>query len=805
MVSSRPALFAALLLIAGVVLALHIDLSLKTALGICAGALLLCGALFLFRAPFWSILLLLSASLIALGFLRGTDSLARAERREVADFALKYRMVTTLGRLERIEQQSASRQCFLLSDAMLIAENDTLTLRSLRLEMLGAMEAETARPGDWLVARGALRVPEDPRVPGQLGHVRDAVMERVAAYVYTNDSTKFFVIHSGHASLARSVQSLRTKITDILKRDLSPRAFALCNALLLGDRSGFSREFNDQIRATGLSHIFALSGLNVGLVASIVWLIAALLCLPYSLRIWLALGATAFYVALGFAMPSLVRAGIMAILFLVSQLIHRKAHVLNIIGAAAFLELLWRPMDLVDIGFQLSYLAVLGMVLTYSWLRSTVTKALGFQLASWRMLRPILEVGFATMGAQIGTLPLLAAVFGTIPFVGLLANLVAVPAFSILLWWEIFLLIAAPVSHAIAASMGATINMSAELLHRFVEWFSSLPGASLPVGHFSLVALLGTYLGLGLIFFQLKKIHWKRVTVGVLIILNALIWPGVFQWRNARFEVYFFDVGDGDSILLRSPSGKAILIDAGPAFESWDASWRILPALKNLGIGHLDALILTHAETDHIGGAANILRELPVSAIYTNGLSHPTWAYEELVRATNEQRIEMKAAKAGEVIECLQPFPIWILSPDSLWWLEGKNQNQRALALRVGIGSTAALFTADIDSATEQRLLPWGDFLESDLLKVAHHGSAGSSSAPFLNVVRPQLAIITAGRHNPHGHPSEGVIRRLNEMNIPYCTTGEQGTILCASDGETFHTASWRRSSLAHEWHLPTD
>ncbi|MFH1009752.1 MAG: DNA internalization-related competence protein ComEC/Rec2, partial [bacterium] len=110
-----------------------------------------------------------------------------------------------------------------------------------------------------------------------------------------------------------------------------------------------------------------------------------------------------------------------------------------------------------------------------------------------------------------------------------------------------------------------------------------------------------------------------------------------------------------------------------------------------------------------------------------------------------------------------------------------------------------------IDSAAEQRLLPWEDFLESGLLKVAHHGGAGSSSAAFLNTVRPQLAIITAGRNNAHGHPSESVIRRLQENGTPYYVTGEQGTLLCVSNGETVEIASWRKSNLAHQWRLPTN
>ncbi|MFH1011418.1 MAG: ComEC/Rec2 family competence protein, partial [bacterium] len=692
MSNSKPALLAALFVIGGIGLALYIDVPLGVALGICVSALLVCGALFFFRASQGMTVLLLAISILSLGFLRGTESLARAERRKVAEFASKHRTALGFGRLDRMEPQSLARSSLLLSDVVLVAGNDTLPLRSLRIEMRTSLPLSPVQPGDRLLAKGALRLPEDPRVPGQIGHIRDAVMERVAAYLYIGDSTRFSVIPSKQRTLSRILHASRREIAGTLRRNLSPRAFALCNALLLGDRSGFSREFHQQIRATGLSHIFALSGLNVGLVASIVWLIAVGLALPFSPRIWLAILATLFYVALGCGMPSLVRAGIMAILFLASLLIHRRAHVLNIVGAAAFLELLWRPMDLVDVGFQLSYLAVLGMVLTYVWLRSAFTKILGFQVVSRRALRPILEVGFATMGAQIGTLPLLAALFGTVPFVGLLANLVAVPAFSILLWWEIFLLIFAPISHALSAAMGATISLFSDFLYTFVEWFSSLPAASLATGYFSPVALGAIYFGLGLAWLQRAEFHWKRAALGALIILNALVWPGVFQWKNVRFEMYFLDVGNGDSILLRTPQGKTLLIDAGPAFDSWDASWRILPALNSLGVGHLDALVLTHAETDHIGGAAQVLREFPVCAVYTNGLSHTTEAYQKLIHAMETQGLKEKSVMAGDLLRELRPFPVWILSPDSLWRMQARTQNQRSLVLRVIVGRTAALF-----------------------------------------------------------------------------------------------------------------
>lgn len=804
MVHSKPALLASLFLIGGIILALYVNIPLGVAFGLSLGVLFVCSALFLLRAKTGIVLLSFAILIVSLGFLRGTESIARKERNAVAEFISNHPKAAVWGRIFRLESYAMSRSKLLLANASLVTPEDTLRLASLRIEVRGSSLLDTLRAGDWLLTGGRFRIPEDPRVPGQMGRVRKAVIERIAAYLYIGDESKLLHIPSKEVSPARAIHVLRQKIIHILEIHLSPEASSLCRALFLGDRSGFSQEFRGQLNTTGLSHIFALSGLNVGLIASLVWLIAAIFGVPFTLRIWISLFATVLYVALGFGVPSVMRAGIMCSIFLVGHLIHRKVHVLNIIGSAAFLELLCWPMDLVDVGFQLSYLAVLGMVLTYSWMKAVAVKIFGYKLFSKPFVRSVAEVSFATFSAQIGTLPLLATVFGTVPFLGLFANLFAVPAFAILLWWEVFLLLTAPIIPWVATSVGVTINVFSSFLYAFVEWFSELPGASLATGYLSPIALAGTLIGLGIAWYQFGRFQWRRATIGALIILNALIWPQVIQSRKVNFEIYFLDVGNGDSILLHTPEGKAVLIDAGPAFASWDASWRILPALRSLGVQRLDALVLTHIEMDHIGGAQSLIREFPVEAIYTNGLPRKMKAYQNLLHEIKTQGIEVKPLLAGEILDELYPFPLWVLSPDSIWHAQGINQNQRSLVVRLDIGKTSALFTADIDSITEQRLLVWEDDIRSELLKVPHHGSKYSSSIAFLTAVQPEVAIITAGRRNPHGHPTEEVLTRLERLNIPFYITGKEGTLQWISDGEAIRKGWWRKSTLSLQWHLPT-
>ena len=210
-----------------------------------------------------------------------------------------------------------------------------------------------------LLAQGQLKSSSEYATVGSNIFVRSLV-SRETATIYA-DSSEIFIRATSGCFIRRGIDRLHEEMVSIYEHRLSQDGAALCKALMLGDRSDFSSEFSSALNLTGLSHIFALSGMNVGLLISLLWLLLGCLFIPYSARYWIMLFVILLYMELGRETPSLLRASIMCGCFIVGRMLNRRAEILNYIAAAACIELLWKPLDLLDAGFQLSYLAILGI------------------------------------------------------------------------------------------------------------------------------------------------------------------------------------------------------------------------------------------------------------------------------------------------------------------------------------------------------------------------------------------------------------------------------------------------------------
>lgn len=274
----------------------------------------------------------------------------------------------------------------------------------------------------------------------------------------------------------------------------------------------------------------------------------------------------------------------------------------------------------------------------------------------------------------------------------------------------------------------------------------------------------------------MKKIAF---VVGIIVVLFTISFLGFLDINSTptELEVHFIDIGQGDSILVRTPSGKNMLIDSGSGKET-DA---LMYYLSKEGIKKFDIVIATHPDEDHIGSMAKIIESYSIDAFYMPEKSHNTDAFIKMVQSLREKQVTVHKPVADTVLPFDENMELFLLNPSDRVYSDNNNYS---VVAKLTYKNNSFLFTGDIDSEVEKDLVhSFGEKLNSDVLKLAHHGSASSSSKKFLESVSPTVAIVSAGIDNKYNHPSRDVLMRLKSMNIPVYRTDEQGNIIIFSDG----------------------
>jgi competence protein ComEC len=265
--------------------------------------------------------------------------------------------------------------------------------------------------------------------------------------------------------------------------------------------------------------------------------------------------------------------------------------------------------------------------------------------------------------------------------------------------------------------------------------------------------------------------------------------------------VTFFSVGNGDAALISTASGRNVLVDAGPSYGDASAAGRILRALAERKIARLDAIILTHDDNDHIGGAAEIIMAMPVERVFVHPRSDVTIP-TELELALSARGVPLSTLTAGQILRVDSAAAFTVFSPDSLLTTCAATENQQSLVLRFDCHGSSMLLTGDADSLVEERLAAWGSLLDVDLLKVSHHGSRTATTANFLSQSSPELAVVSVGRRSRYGHPDSTVIARLAKHNVRVYRTDRDGDVAFAAANRSWQRLELPAQAVARRWKL---
>lgn len=616
-------------------------------------------------------------------------------------------------------------------------------------------------PPGHLTVSGRLERPEGQRTPGGFNQ---AAWLRAQGGVFLPTPTTVLVAAKVRASKPET--GLRSWFRRGLSVGLGRQQAALMQAIELGDRGDIGREefregysVRDAFNHAGLAHLMALSGQNVALLTGeLIWLLGfvrvplryqsawryglpALLLVPYLFGL---VGVS----------PSIFRAVLMGAAALLGLWLGRgKPDVYALLALAALVSLLFFPLWLLDIGFQLSFLAVLAL---------TFAGQLAERLpARWPLtLRLTL---CATVLAELGTLPLIASNFGQLPLVSLPANLLAELVMAALVPLGFLAGLLGPA----AILINWLVGLLASALLALVQFFGQFP--TLSWGHIS----LGGYAAYAL--FLLAGALWLRgrvrgqAVVAVALAGALLTWlPG--QLRPPR-ELVFLDVGQGDSTLLRT-RGLTMLVDGGGSVGSdFDVGGRtVMPALRALGVRKIDIMVATHADTDHIEGLSSVLRQMPVGELWIGQRKEGDPVLKAVLDAAAERHVPVREVRRGDHISA-SGVDVTVLWPAGKYWSTADNDNSVALKITSHGWNTAIL--GDLPDPAET-LIGVGHL---DLLKTAHHGSRFSTSAEFLRQTTPRDALISVGAHNTYGHPNPDVLARLQAAGVRVWRTDEVGTV----------------------------
>jgi competence protein ComEC len=652
--------------------------------------------------------------------------------------------------------------------------------------------------GDRITVQGCMEIPAGLKNPGGFNY-RAYLKRKGIDCIFRLDSKDPIQktgMGSGNPLLRKIIYPIRRFMIRTIDQTSRDQERAILRALLVGEKGLLTPEVRDQFARAGIIHILAVSGLHVGYVFLILTFLLGLLRIPSQTRGIPILIGLILYVLITEAHPPVMRASIMAGTYLLGTLLARNSVPLNLLGFAALILLLIRPMDLFDIGFQLSFAAVFSILYFYPvfeklhWIKRL--KSLFHILPLGNQIFAMLLV---SLSATIGTFPISAFYFNRVPLISLWINLIAIPWIGIIVALGFSTILFSTFSPWIGSVYGALNQELLSLFRNLMSEISSLSISSIVLPTPSLYLILTYYI------FLLFMLHFregkKRKILAFLFMLsvNGFIWEKALLNDSNKLTWIQFDVGQGDAALLRLPKGKNLLVDGGQSTPYFDSGKNVIaPYLRKKGIRKLDGIILTHPHNDHVGGLITILNRFHVSRIFTAGSESDSKLYRDFISTAKNQNILITEVTAPDSICYFPGVRIDLVSPPSGYqkMKDFRTLNNQSLAIQIRYGERSFLLMGDAEEEAEKDVLKRSMPVSCDVLKAGHHGSRTSSSQPFIQTSLPSCTIISVGNNNRFGHPSQIILDRFEAMGIQVLRTDQQGAIIFKSDGQKLKQVLWR-------------
>ncbi|MDY6971288.1 MAG: DNA internalization-related competence protein ComEC/Rec2 [Thermodesulfobacteriota bacterium] len=672
------------------------------------------------------------------------------------------------------------------------------------------------RPGDKIYFPARLRPFRNFNNPGRYDYESAMKLKGFSCAASVSDGRFVVPMGTGHMPFPGGLlERIKRPVRNFFKEKLNSQNYALYCALILGEHQGIDHDFREPFNKTGLGHMLAVSGLHIGLVA---WMafssFKGILSRSYKLALKTDVRKLAAlltcvpvigYVLLAGCQVSSQRAMIMALVFLWSFVLGRERDVWSTLALGALLILAIDPHAIFGIPFQLSFSAVTGILWFMPLILDMIPKSdkerEGVNGVLDRLLVYFVGLIGMTLCATIFILPIISFYFHRISLVSIPANITVMPLLGL---WVIplGLLCCAtlpffPQLAEVFVQLGAWgLNIMTEM----IRFWSNLPFSSLwtITPNFFEAAI---YYSLILLIFSFKRLKWAKTGILILAFLTVV---DIGYWTlrvcfNRDLRVTFLDVGQANAALVEFPGGKKMLIDGGGLPRgSFDVGRMVVaPYLWHSKILHIDYLVLSHPQADHMNGLRFIARAFDPEEFWYNGDERKTPAFMELMTIIESKQVKnflpANLAEGREIngarIEVLHPDP----SSHSPGLFDGKARfNDNSLVLKVSYEGRSFLFPGDLEQPGEDVLISnAGNALRSDILLSPHHGSRSSSSEEFLRIVAPTICVISSGEGNFFGFPHEQTISRLQDIGCIIVRIDMVGAVKCTVGAGKFEVRTF--------------
>ncbi len=638
--------------------------------------------------------------------------------------------------------------------------------------------------GDLVKLRGDLKTPNSPGNPGEFDYPAYLAHQGVY-YNLTVKKVNQSALLKPVAGPLKWIGLFRSQVEKLTRQALSQEEAAVLLGMLLGGRAGMEEEQYSDFQKTGIVHLFSVGGLHVGFLLILVAWLTSLMKLGSRGKFW---GGVLILLVYGtmVAWPApVIRAVIMGILGLLAYYSGRENSLLNALAISGLAILLISPDNLFSISFQLTILASWGLIYLFPLVRERMP------YKGW-----IWDLIMLPVCAELAVLPLVAYYFNLFTPVSIFTNVLItyLAGGAVILGFMAFLLTS--FLPWLATLLLYPAGLFIELILLIVQWTKVIPGAYLwvatPAVGMVAVYFAAIFTGVQALQQPARRIYAATAATLMIIFMIILLLPAGCHDRG-RLQMVFIDVGQGDSILIKTPQGKFMLVDGGGNHNYDVGAKKLLPYLHYRGIRHLDMIINTHPDTDHIQGLESAADELAVNCIILPASLAACQKYEPLRAIAVRQKIPVYTVAVGDQINLEEGIEIKVLNPERLQY-EGKDFNQESIVLQVSYGEFSALLTGDVPSEEMGQVLEKVDST-IDVVKVPHHGSKGSLPPGCYQELHPRWAVIQVGENNSFGHPNPEVLDALNQADVDILRTDQDGAVMVRTDGREILITRTKTSS----------